>query len=116
MASREKPLVIVTRKWPAPIERRMAELFDVRFNETDRPMEQPALVAAVREADVLVPTVTDRIDRAVIEQAGPRLKMIANYGNDEVVQKAKKVIRNAIIGIIVIISAYTIVATLIVFK
>ena len=81
MASREKPLVIITRKLPAPIERRMAELFDVRFNETDRPMEQPALVAAVREADVLVPTVTDRIDRAVIEQAGPRLKMIANYGN-----------------------------------
>jgi hypothetical protein len=42
--------------------------------------------------------------------------MVANYGNDEVVQKSKKIIKNAIIGIIVIISAYTIVATLIVFK
>lgn len=81
MTKREKPLVIITRKLPAPIEARMRELFDARLNETDRPMEQHALVAAVREADVLVPTVTDRIDRAVIEQAGPRLKLIANYGN-----------------------------------
>ncbi|HDZ73148.1 MAG TPA: D-glycerate dehydrogenase [Aurantimonas coralicida] len=81
MTKREKPLVIITRKLPAPIEARMRELFDTRLNETDRPMEQHALVAAVREADVLVPTVTDRIDRAVIEQAGPRLKLIANYGN-----------------------------------
>ncbi|NDV86373.1 D-glycerate dehydrogenase [Aurantimonas aggregata] len=81
MTMREKPLVILTRKLPAPIEARMCELFDTRLNETDRPLEQPELVAAVREADVLVPTVTDRIDRAVIEQAGPRLKLIANYGN-----------------------------------
>ncbi len=81
MTKREKPLVIITRKLPAPIEARMRELFDARLNDTDRPMEQHALVAAVREADVLVPTVTDRIDRAVIEQAGPRLKLIANYGN-----------------------------------
>ena len=81
MTTREKPLVIITRKLPEPVERRMRELFETRVNETDRPMEQPALVAAVREADVLVPTVTDRIDRAVIEQAGPRLKLIANYGN-----------------------------------
>ncbi|HEX2019591.1 MAG TPA: D-glycerate dehydrogenase [Aurantimonas sp.] len=81
MTMREKPLVILTRKLPAPIEARMGELFDTRVNETDRPLEQPELVAAVREADVLVPTVSDRIDRAVIEQAGPRLKLIANYGN-----------------------------------
>lgn len=81
MTKREKPLVIITRKLPAPIEARMCELFDTRLNETDRPLEQPELVAAVREADVLVPTVTDRIDRAVIEQAGPRLRLIANYGN-----------------------------------
>ncbi|WP_206453712.1 2-hydroxyacid dehydrogenase [Aurantimonas marina] len=81
MTKREKPLVIITRRLPAPIEARMRELFDTRLNETDRPMEQHALVSAVREADVLVPTVTDRIDRAVIEQAGPRLKLIANYGN-----------------------------------
>lgn len=78
---RRRPLVILTRKLPEAVESRMCELFDTRLNETDRPMTQPELVAAVREADVLVPTVTDRIDRAVIEQAGERLKLIANYGN-----------------------------------
>ncbi|TFF25598.1 D-glycerate dehydrogenase [Jiella endophytica] len=81
MDERRKPLVILTRKLPEPVEDRMRELFDTRVNEADRPMTQPELVAAVREADVLVPTVTDRIDRAVIEQAGERLKLIANYGN-----------------------------------
>ncbi len=42
--------------------------------------------------------------------------MIMNYGNDEMVEKSKKIIKNAIIGILVILSAYTIVATLVVFK
>ena len=78
---RRRPLVVLTRRLPEPVESRMCELFDTRLNDTDRPMTQPELVAAVREADVLVPTVTDRIDRAVIEQAGERLKLIANYGN-----------------------------------
>ncbi|HRP79330.1 MAG TPA: D-glycerate dehydrogenase, partial [Aquamicrobium sp.] len=55
--------------------------FDSRLNVEDRPLTQPELVAAMREADVLVPTVTDRIDEAVIAQAGPNLKLIANFGN-----------------------------------
>jgi glyoxylate reductase len=59
----------------------MRELFDARLNEDDRIMTQPDLVAAVGEAQVLVPTVTDRIDAAVIAQVGPNLKLIANYGN-----------------------------------
>jgi glyoxylate reductase len=59
----------------------MRELFDARLNVDDRPMTQPELVATVKEADVLVPTVTDQIDSALIEQAGPNLKMIANFGN-----------------------------------
>ncbi|MEF2071374.1 2-hydroxyacid dehydrogenase [Consotaella aegiceratis] len=81
MTEKKKPTVVITRKLPDAIETRMAELFDVRPNQTDRPFTQPELVAAVRTADVLVPTVTDRIDRAVIELAGPQLKLIANYGN-----------------------------------
>ena len=81
MTERGKPLVIITRKLPEAVEARMAELFTVRLNADDRPMTQAELVAAVREADVLVPTVTDRIDRGVIEQAGENLKLIANYGN-----------------------------------
>ena len=81
MAARKKPLVIITRKLPDQVETRMRELFDARLNVDDRPMAQPELVAAMREADVLVPTVTDRIDQAVIAQAGPQLKLIANFGN-----------------------------------
>src|SRR6185369_17720763 len=68
-----KPLVIVTRKLPDAIETRMMELFNVRLNNEDAPMTQAALVEAVKTADVLVPTVTDRIDSAVLSQAGERL-------------------------------------------
>ncbi len=81
MAGRKKPLVVITRKLPDPVETRMRELFDARLNVEDRPMTQPELVAAVREADVLVPTITDTIDAALIEQAGENLKLIANFGN-----------------------------------
>ncbi len=78
--SQKKPVVIVTRKLPDVIETRMRELFDARLNDDDHPMSQAELVAAAKEADVLVPTVTDRIDRAVISQAGPNLRLIANFG------------------------------------
>ncbi len=71
MAGRKKPLVVITRKLPDPVETRMRELFDARLNVDDTPMDHAALVAAVKEADVLVPTVTDRIDAALIAQAGP---------------------------------------------
>ena len=81
MAGRKKPLVVITRKLPDPVETRMRELFDARLNVDDRPMTQPELVATVKEADVLVPTVTDQIDSALVEQAGPNLKLIANFGN-----------------------------------
>jgi glyoxylate reductase len=76
----KKPVVIVTRKLPDVVETRMCELFDTRLNVDDRPMSQAQLVEAVKTADVLVPTVTDRIDRAVLTQAGPRLRLIANFG------------------------------------
>ncbi|MEQ8327609.1 MAG: D-glycerate dehydrogenase, partial [Parvibaculum sp.] len=75
-----KPLVIVTRKLPAPIEARMAELFDVRLNEDDHPFSQAELAAAIREAEVLVPTVTDRIDAKLLAQAGENLRLIAQFG------------------------------------
>lgn len=81
MAGKKKPLVVITRKLPDPVETRMRELFDARLNVEDRPMTQPELVAAVKEADVLVPTVTDHIDAALIAQAGDNLKLIANFGN-----------------------------------
>jgi glyoxylate reductase len=81
MSGRKRPRVVITRKLPDLIETRMRELFDAKLNVDDRPMTQAELVAAFREADVVVPTVTDRIDRALIEQAGPSLRLIANFGN-----------------------------------
>lgn len=76
----KKPVVIVTRKLPDVVETRMCELFDTRLNLDDQPMTQAQLIEAVRTADVLVPTVTDRIDRSVLTQAGPQLRLIANFG------------------------------------
>jgi glyoxylate reductase len=76
----KKPLVVVTRKLPDAIETRMMELFDARLNLEDRPFGKADLIEAVKTADVLVPTVTDRIDAAVLSQAGPGLRLIANYG------------------------------------
>ena len=80
MPAARKPLVIVTRQLPDAIETRMRELFDARLNADDTPMAQADLIEAVQKADVLVPTVTDRIDSKIIARAGPNLKLIANYG------------------------------------
>jgi glyoxylate reductase len=75
-----KPLVIVTRKLPDAVEARMRALFDVRLNESDRPFDADALKVAAQSADVLVPTITDRLNGEIIGAAGPRLKLIANFG------------------------------------
>lgn len=79
--SKPRPVVIVTRRLPEVIEQRMAELFDVRFNAADRPLGEAELIEAMNACDVLLPTVTDRIDEALIDKAGPQLKLIANFGN-----------------------------------
>jgi glyoxylate reductase len=79
--SKKKPLVVVTRKLPAVVETRMRELFDARLNLDDTPMSPAALVEALKSADVLVPTVTDKIDARLIAQAGDQLRLIANFGN-----------------------------------
>src|SRR6266404_5645538 len=81
MASRRRPLVVVTRKLPDRVEVRMCELFDTRLHVDDVPMSQADLVAAVKTAEILVPTVTDRIDSALLSQAGEQLRLIANFGN-----------------------------------
>ncbi len=81
MATRKKPLVVVTRTLPDSIETRMRELFDARLNLDDHAMSRDELAEAMRTADVLVPTVTDEIDEDLIKQAGPQLKLIAQFGN-----------------------------------
>jgi len=72
--------VVVTRRLPEVVETRLAELFDVRLRDTDAPMTRQELAEAIKTCDVLVPTITDQIDNALISQAGGRLKLIANYG------------------------------------
>ena len=74
------PRVFVTRHLMPPVEERMSELFDARLNTTDVPLTRDQLVAAMQDCDVLVPTVTDRIDAEMIAGAGKDLGLIANFG------------------------------------
>jgi glyoxylate reductase len=78
---KKRPVVVVTRRLPDVIETRMRELFDAQLNLEDKPLSPAELAEIVRFADVLVPTVTDEIDAPLIAEAGPDLKLIANFGN-----------------------------------
>jgi len=72
--------VVVTQRLPEPVETRMKELFDVRLRDDDTAMSAAELAFAMADCDVLVPTITDQLDAAMIASAGSRLKLIANYG------------------------------------
>lgn len=77
----QKLSVVVTRRLPEKVETRLGELFDVTLRDTDDPMTREELISAVARADVLVPTVNDKIDADLIARAGKNLKLIANYGS-----------------------------------
>ena len=76
-----KPLVIVTRKLPELIETRMMELFNTKLSVNDNPLSVKELKEVVANADILVPTVTDKIDKNILEASSDNLKLIANFGN-----------------------------------
>ncbi|MCC5983815.1 MAG: D-glycerate dehydrogenase [Rhodobacteraceae bacterium] len=76
----ERLSVVVTRRLPDPVETRLKELFNVELRDPDSKMTREELAAAMRRADVLVPTITDHIDAALLAQAGEKLKLIANFG------------------------------------
>jgi len=76
----ERLSVVVTRRLPEIVETRMKELFDVELREDDTPMTRDQIVAAMKRADVLVPTLTDTVDAGMLTQAGEKLRLIANYG------------------------------------
>ena len=78
--NQKKPVVFLTRRLPESTETRMRELFDARLREEDTPLAHAELCAAAETADVLVPTVTDRINAEVIAAAGDQLKLIASFG------------------------------------
>ena len=79
--TRTRPTVVVTRKLPDVVETRMMELFDVRLNVDDHPFTAAEVADAMRTCDVLVPTLTDHVDAKSLSAAGPRLRLIANFGN-----------------------------------
>ena len=78
--SKDRLSVLVTRRLPEPVEKRLSELFDVQLRTDDVAMSREELAVAMKTAEVLVPTITDTIDAGLIGQAGPQLKLIANYG------------------------------------
>ena len=76
-----KPLkVVVTRKLPSSVEKRMSELFDADFHNNLYPMSYEELKASVQQADVLVPSLGDKVNEHVLSSTNNRLKLIANYG------------------------------------
>ncbi|MBI05966.1 MAG: D-glycerate dehydrogenase [Rhodospirillaceae bacterium] len=79
-SSSKKPRVFVTRRLPDQIQARMMELFDTRLNESDRALDQGQLIEATKDTDVLVPTVTDTINREFIAATSPQLQLIASFG------------------------------------
>ena len=74
------PRVLVSRHLDKNVERRMSDLFDARLNPADKPLDRESLIEGLQHCDVLVPTVTDRIDEEIIAAAGPDLGLIANFG------------------------------------
>ncbi|MBW9088380.1 D-glycerate dehydrogenase [Rhizobium wenxiniae] len=81
MTAKKRPRVYITRKLPDAVETRMRELFDAELNIDDRPRSREELAAAMATADVLVPTIADKIDAELLAQAGPQMKLIAGFSN-----------------------------------
>ena len=76
----KKPKVIITRRLQDRVENRMKELFNVDLSSAEYPLSKKELLSAVKEADILVPTIGDKIDASILSAAGSNLKLIANYG------------------------------------
>lgn len=79
--AREKAGLFITRRLPQPIEARMSTLFDARFNETDSPLSPEAILDGLGDREVLVSSITDRIDSALIQRFPKSLRLIAQFGN-----------------------------------
>ena len=76
----KKPKVIITRRLQDRVEKRMRELFNVDLSDAEYPISRQELLSAVKEADILVPTIGDKIDASILSAASSNLKLIANYG------------------------------------
>ncbi|MEH3106986.1 MAG: D-glycerate dehydrogenase [Sphingomonas fennica] len=74
------PRILLTRRWPDAAEQRLRARYDVTTNDDDTPMDQAALAQALRDYDAVCPTVSDRIDAAVIGAGGQRASILGNFG------------------------------------
>src|SRR5690606_10587272 len=61
-----RPRILVTRRWPEAVERRLCELFDTTLNTDDQRLSADELRAALRDFDAVLPTVSDRLDASVL--------------------------------------------------
>lgn len=75
-----KPKVLLTRAWPAKVEAKLAEVFDVTPNPADIPLSVANFRAAFATHDAVLPTVTDKLGAEAFDLAAPRTKILANYG------------------------------------
>ena len=75
-----KPSVLVPRRWPAAVEAKLAETFDVTLNQHDLPLCASDFREAVAKYDAVLPTVTDKIGAEALDVRKPRAKILANYG------------------------------------
>lgn len=75
-----RPRVVVTRRLPEPVEAKLTEAFDAVLNVEDRALTADELAEAVRSADALLPTVTDRITAEVLSAEPRRTAIVANFG------------------------------------
>ena len=73
-----KPRLFLTRRIPDPGLVLIREAFAVTGGEEDRPLEREALLRGVAGADALLCLLTETIDGAVMDAAGPRLSVISN--------------------------------------
>ncbi len=80
MSGRSRPTVVVTRRLPAPVEQRLAQEFDARVNQDDHSFTTAELGEALRGADALVPTVSDRITAQTLAVEPLRARILANFG------------------------------------
>jgi lactate dehydrogenase-like 2-hydroxyacid dehydrogenase len=88
-----RPKVVVTRRLPTAVEEAVSREFDARLNKDDTPLTTAELQEALRTADALLPTVTDKLTADVLKVDGRRAKIIANFGvgfNNIDVQTAKE--------------------------
>lgn len=79
----EKPVVVLTRRWPESVEAELAERYTLIRNETDKALSADELAAALTQADAVCPTVTDAFTAdvfAAASQRGIRAKLLANFG------------------------------------